>query len=125
MYALQRLPSTTPGVSGELSLTTRYENSAAHRGFQLNADEFKLTTGESANYGLGYDHESWNELEVGTSAMRDDSDGDDFTEWLNILCGQAADRATEIEVSCETDDVDLSQDVAGIPWNENPLLDQA
>ena len=73
-------------MSGEVSLATRFQKSAAYRGFQLNAEEFILTTGESMDSGMGWDHESRNVLEVGTSAMHDDSDGDDFTEWLNLFC---------------------------------------
>ena len=125
MYALQRLPSTTPGVDGEVTLTTSYEKSSASRGFKLNEDEFSLTTGESMNFGLGWDHESHNVLEVGTSALRDDSDGDDFTEWLNLFCGDAKGEKTEIEIFCHVDDgVDLSENSEGIPWEENPLLDE-
>ena len=96
IYALQRLPSTTPGVCGGVTLATRDGESAAYRGFELNADEFILTTGESMNFGCGTDHESRNVLEVGTSAMRDIDDGADFTEWLNLFCEQAEDEATEI-----------------------------
>ena len=125
MHALQRLPLTTPGVSGSVSLASRYENSAAYHGFEFNSDGFILTTGESMNFGLGWDHESHNVLEVGTSAMRDDSDGDDFTEWLNLFCWQAEDSATEIEIFCEVDDgVNLSENREGIPWEENPLMDE-
>ena len=125
MYALQRLPSTTPGVSGGISLSKQYEKSAAYRGFELNAGEFLLTTGESMNFGLGWDHESSNVLEVGTSAMRNTDDGDDFTEWLNLFCWQAEDSATEIEIFCEVDDgVNLSENREGIPWEENPLMDE-
>jgi len=85
IHALQRLPLVTPEVSGGVDLTTRHDQSAAHRGFELNADEFTLTTGESIDSGCGMDHEFHNVLEVGTDAMRDIYEwGDDFTEWLNL-----------------------------------------
>jgi hypothetical protein len=125
MHALHRLPSTTPGVRGGVTLATRDEDSAAYRGFELNADEFILTTGESMNFGCGTDHESRNVLEVGTSAMRDIENGDDFTEWLNLFCEQAEDSATEIEIFCVVDNnVGLSDNSKGVTWEDNPLLEE-
>ena len=125
IHALQRLPSTTPGVRGGVTLATRHGESAAYRGFELNTDEFILTTGESMNFGCGTDHENRNVLEAGTSAMRDIGDGDDFSEWLNIFCELAEDEGTEIEVFCDVDDgVNLSENRDGLPWEENPLLDE-
>ena len=125
IYALQRLPSTTPGVSGGVTLATRHGESAAYRGFELNGDEFTLTTGESVDMGCGTDHGFRNVLEVGTSAMRDIEYGDDFTEWLDLFCEQAEDEATEIEIFCDAaDSVNLSENTEGLPWEENPLLDE-
>ena len=124
--ALQRLPSTTPGVYGGATLATRQGESAAYRGFELHADEFTLTTGESVNFGCGTDHGFNNMLEVGTSAMRDIYEsGDDFTEWLDMFCEQAADDATEMEIFCDVaDGVNISENCEGLPWEENPLLDE-
>ena len=126
MHALQRLPSTTPEVLGGVTLATRHGESAAYRGFEFNGDEFVLTTGETVDFGCGADHESHNVLEVGTSAKRDIYEsGDDFTEWLNMFCEQAEDDATEIEIFCDVAaSVNLSEDSAGLPWEENPLLDE-
>jgi hypothetical protein len=125
IYALQRLPSTTPGVCGGVNLTTRQVDSSAYRGFELNEDEFVLSTGESVVTGSGTDHESRKVLEVGTDAMRDIYESvSDFTEWLNMFCEQAADEATEIDVFCDLDDsMDLSENTDGVQWEENPLLD--
>ena len=125
IHALERLPLTTPGLRGGVTLATRHGESAAYRGFELNADELILTTGESVEFGCGTDHGSRNVLEVGTSAMRDMGGGYDFTEWLNTFCEQAADAATEIEVFCDVaDGVNLSEDSERLPWEENPLLDE-
>ena len=91
----------------------------------MNQDEFILTIGESVDSGCGMDHESRNVLKVGTSAMRDIEYGADFTEWLNMFCEQAEDEATELEIFCDlADSVHLSENSAGLPWEENPLLDE-
>ena len=125
IYALQRLPSTTPGVRGGVTFPLRHGESAASRGFELNEEEFILTIVESVDLGCGTDFGSRNVLEVGTSAMRDIEYGDDFTEWLNMFCGQAADETTEIEIYCDVaNDLNLSDNAARIPWEENPLLDE-
>ncbi len=125
IYALQRLPSTTPGVRGGVTFPLRHGESAVSRGFELNGDEFILTTVESVDLGSGTDFGSRNVLEVGTSAMRDIEYGDDFTEWLNLFCEQAEDEATEIEIFCDVAaDVNLSENTEGLPWEENPLLDE-
>ncbi|MCX6925950.1 MAG: hypothetical protein NT154_22500 [Verrucomicrobia bacterium] len=124
IHALQRLPLTTLGISGGVVLATRQGDSAAYHGFELNADEFTLTTGESMNLGCGTDHESHTVLEVDTAAMRDIDYSADFTEWLSLFCEQAQDEATEIEIFCEVDDgVDLRENGEGMPWEDNPLLD--
>lgn len=57
--------------------------------------------------------------------MRDIYDGSDFSEWLNMFCEQAGDEATEIKIFCDVaGDMDLSENAAGPPWEENPLLDE-
>jgi hypothetical protein len=126
IYALKRLPSTTPSVCGGVTLASRNGESSSLRGFELNGEEFILTTGESVDSGCGMDFGSRHELEVGTSAMRDIYGGDDFTEWLNMFCEQATDDSTEIEIYCDVaESVDLSKHKVGLPWEENPLLDEA
>jgi len=124
MHTLQRLPLTTPEISGGVVLATRHGESAAYRGFDLDADHFSLSTGESVNSGCGTDHESHDILEVGTDAMRDIEGGADFTEWLDLFNEQAEDEGTEIEVFCDADaNVDLYADSEGVSWEDNPLLD--
>jgi hypothetical protein len=124
IYALQRLPLVTPKITGGVTLTTRYHKSAAHRGFELDADDFRLITGESMESACGPDHGFHNVLEVGTSAMRDIYEwGDVFTEWLDMFCEQAGSEATEIEIHCDSgDSIDLYSSES-ILWEENPLLD--
>ena len=125
IHALERLPLTTPGVRGGVTFPIRSGESAASRGFELNGEEFILTTVESVDLGCGTDFGSRNVLEVGTNAMRDIEYGDDFTEWLDLFCEQAADEATEIEVFCDVaDGLDLYEDSERLPWEENPLLDE-
>jgi hypothetical protein len=124
IYALQRLPSTTPGVRGGVTFSLRHGESVA-RGFELNAEEFILTTVETVDLGSGTDFGSRHVLEVGTSAMRKIYGGDDFTEWLDLFFEQAADEATDIEIFCDVaDGVNLSENSEGLPWEENPLLDE-
>jgi hypothetical protein len=42
-----------------------------------------------------------------------------------MFCEQAEDDATEIEIFCDVAaSVNLSEDSAGLPWEENPLLDE-
>ena len=124
IYALERLPLTTPGVRGGVTFPIQ-PAPAASRGFELYADEFILTTVESVDMGCGTDFGSRNVLEVGTSTMRDIEFGTDFTEWLDLFCEQAADEATEIEIFCDVaDSVNLSENCEGLPWEENPLLDE-
>lgn len=123
MHALKRLPSTTPGVRGGVTFLIGPGDSAVARGFELNEEEFTLTTVESVDLGGGTDFGSRNVLEAGTNAMRDWGDGDDLTEWLDLFFEQAADEAMDIEIFCDAaDGVNLSENTEGIPWAENPLL---
>lgn len=126
IHALQRLPLVTPEVTGGVDLTTRYERSAAFRGFAINADEFVLSTGESMQGEWGTDHESRNVLEVGTDKMRNIYEqGDDFSEWLNLFCEMAEEAGTEIEINCDVNgDPDLHEDADPKAWEKNPLLDE-
>ncbi len=124
IYALERLPLTTPGVRGGVTFPIQ-SAPAASRGFELNADEFILTTVESVDSGCGTDFGSRNVLEVGTNAMRDIEYGDNFTEWLDMFYEQAADETTQIEIFCDVaDNVNLAENGEALPWAENPLLDE-
>jgi hypothetical protein len=116
MHALQRLPLTTPGVCGDVTLATRHEEFASYRGFELGTNEFILTTGKSMNFGCGTDHEFRKVLEVGTSAMRDLCGGDDFTEWLNMFTDESKDRTCM--VVCKRMRRRLYESSAGMMGNE-------
>jgi hypothetical protein len=126
IHALQRLPLVTPEISAGVELATWQAQSGVRRGFEINADEFTLTTGESVDCGCGMDHESRKVLEVGTEAMRDIFEyGDDFSEWLNLFCEMAEDDGTEIDVHCDLDgEVDLYAEPEPMDWADNPLLDE-
>jgi len=53
LHASQRLPLTTPGVSGGVTFLIGPGDSGVSRGFESSADELILTTVESVDLGCG------------------------------------------------------------------------
>lgn len=114
LFALERLPYATPGVSIDLAITQRIEKNLSYVSVEICDDAFRLSTGGSV-YSLDVGSDSYSEtsFEVETGDYREGTT-EAFEEWMEMF------RATHGSYSFEDvgdDDIDLTEAAPTDGWD--------
>ena len=114
LFALERLPYASVGVSIDLAITHRIEESFSYVSVEISGDAFRLSTGGSV-YSPGVGSDSYSEIrfEIETGGYREGTT-EAFAEWLDMF------RATHGSYSIENfgdDDIDLTEEAPADGWD--------
>ena len=114
LFALERLPYATVGVSIDLAITQRVERNLSYVSVEISDDAFRLSTGGSVySPDVGSDSYSETGFEVETGGYREGTT-EAFKEWLEMF------RATHGSYSIEDigdDDIDLTEEAPADGWD--------
>lgn len=121
LFALERLPRSTPGVAVSLGLVNRFNNESCFSDIYISEDEFRLSSGgNSYDPAVGSDSYSSNAFELETSGYRDgDAESGEVAGWFNQfdeLLGLGA--TIQIEYIGEDEMVDWSAEGTENFWEE-------
>lgn len=114
LFALERLPYATPGVSIDLAITQRIEGNLSYVSVEVSSDAFRLSMGGSVHTpGVGSDSYSETNFEVEAGGYREGTT-EDFEGWLEVFRTTAGSYSFE---DLGDDDVDLSEEVPSDGWD--------
>lgn len=121
LFALERLPRSTPGVAVSLGLVDRFNNESCFSDLYISEDEFRLSSGGNTyDPGVGSDSYSSTAFELETSGFRDgNADSEEVAGWFaqfDQLLG--LDAAIEIEYLGDDEQVDWSEVSSEEFWDE-------
>lgn len=112
LFALERLPYASPGVSVDLSILERGEEGSSYVSVEITEQVFRLSRGGSEYApGVGSDSYGNTDVEMETGGFREGSTAD-FEEWLHAFRSASGSYA----ISDNGDDVDLGQEAPGDGW---------
>lgn len=113
LFALERLPYVTPGISFDLAITQRIDEDLSYVSVELSEDAFRLSTGGSIyTPDIGSDSYSETNFEVESGGYREGTT-EDFSQWLSVF--RAMDGGISIDDMSEAD-IDLTQEVPDDGW---------
>jgi hypothetical protein len=114
LFALERLPYATPGISFDLVIARRLKEDLSYISVEITDNVFQLFIGGSIySPGIGSDSYSETNLYMETGGFRLGTT-QDFEDWLCAFCTSVGSYSFE-----ETDDdnVDLTEEVPGDGWD--------
>lgn len=112
LYALERLPYATPGVSLDLAIMERINENLAYVSVELDGQSFRLSTGGSVySPDVGGDSFSETVFEIETGGFREGSTSA-FIDWLDVFVSAAG----TIEIQGD-DDADLTEPAPEDGWD--------
>ena len=105
LFALERLPRITPGISMEVTLVYRCNNETTYESVSLDEDSFRLSSGGSAyDPSVGGDSFSSTTLEVGVGWRDEPWTWVEVADWLERFRGVVNDSEYDIEISVYGDE---------------------
>lgn len=111
LFALERLPFSTPNVSLELAIVERINENLAFVSVELDSQFFRLSSGGSVySPDVGSDSFSETRLEIETGGFRDGSTSD-FNDWLDAFVSAAGSIEIEGDI-----DFELTEPAADDGW---------
>jgi hypothetical protein len=112
LFALERLPYASPGVSVDLSILERGEGGSSYVSVELTDQVFRLSRGGSEyTPGVGSDSYVNTDVQLETGGFREGSSAD-FEEWLYAFRNASGSYA----IYDNGDDVELSDQAPGDGW---------
>jgi hypothetical protein len=112
LFAMERLPLPTPGISIDLTMTYRFNDESSFISLFMDDTEFRLSRGGYVyDPAVGGDSYSENVFEVEVGDFRSSVELSEVSDWLDEFKRRALDKEQEIEVEFSGDD-------SQIPWDE-------
>lgn len=112
LYALERLPYTTPGLALDLAIMNRVNGNLSYVSVELDEQSFRLSTGGSEySPGIGSDTYSNTSFQIEVGGFREGAT-EDFEEWLDAFIG--ADGTITVGGD---DEVDLTEEASDDGWS--------
>jgi hypothetical protein len=114
LFALERLPLATPGVSADLTLSFRNSEGSSFQNIHLDEGSLSLSSGGYVHTpDIGGDSYSAEILMVEVGGFRD-AKRNQFADWLAEFKARLEDA--EIEITVDDADVDWSNEPDGSSW---------
>jgi hypothetical protein len=121
LFALERLPRSTPGAAVGLSVVYRYNNESTYCELFISESELRLTSGGNTyDPAVGSDSYSQSILEMETSGFKDGcTDSYEVTGWFNSV-SELLNMESRIEIEYLGDDgeVDWSDEGSEDFWED-------
>lgn len=114
LFALERLPYGSEGVSIDLAISQRIEGNLSYVSMEISGDAFRLSTGGSVySPDVGSDSYSETKFEVETGGYREGAT-EDFADWLDVFCTTVGPYSID---DIGDDDIDLTEGAPADGWD--------